>query len=128
MQEELAQLKAAKSNGEKAPVLRKGSLQTPPPRVAAPSPAKQAKPAASSSSEPPPPQPTTEGARQARLRRLCEIKTSGRCHVPPEIHRKWKHGTKEEREALADELEASGWAKDSYHNVTKLCSNFWPVT
>lgn len=120
MQEELAQLKG-QSNGERALDLLK-KFTTPPPKVAAPSPSptrpapksSPAKPAASSSA----PEPATEGARQARLRRVCEIKPSGRCNVPPEIHQKWKHGTKEEREALADELEASGWAKDSYHIIS----------
>ena len=33
-----------------------------------------------------PKQKTVEDAVAARLRRVCEKKPSGRCHVPPEIH------------------------------------------
>lgn len=30
----------------------------------------------------------------ARLRRLCEIKPSGKCHVPDSVHKAWKEGGK----------------------------------
>ena len=33
-----------------------------------------------------------EAAKDARLRRICEIKPSGRCHVPPAVHEEWKRG------------------------------------
>lgn len=39
-----------------------------------------------------PKQKTVEDAVAARLRRVCEKKPSGRCHVPPEIHELWKQG------------------------------------
>ena len=35
---------------------------------------------------------SVQDARAARLRRLCEKKPSGRCHVPQEIHELWKQG------------------------------------
>lgn len=57
-------------------------------------------------------------ARLGRLRRLCEIKPSGRCNVPDNVHKMWKHGSKQDREAMMDELESAGWSKDGcWHNV-----------
>ena len=59
-------------------------------------------------------QPTEEPSEEAslqRLRRLCEVKPSGRCNVPPEMQR-WKAGTKSDRLDLVAELEKSGWSKD----------------
>ena len=53
----------------------------------------------------------TEAAKNNRLRRLCEKKPSGRCHVPPEVHEQWKKGGAE-RLKLRDELEECGWDKD----------------
>ena len=67
----------------------------------------------------------TEEARLQRLRRLCEVKPSGRCHVTPEIHQRWKTGTKSERLALVSELEKSGWSKDAHH---VLVSRVDPLT
>lgn len=97
---------------------RRGNFETPPPVVPAPTPKStpcgksKAAPAVvsqpSSSSAPPP----TEGARLQRLRRLCEVKPSGRCHVPEEVHLRWKRGTNNEREAMVEELEKAGWSKD----------------
>ena len=106
MQAEMAAFKRGKSHAD---------LATPPPRVAAPSPkttpaTKPAKGSVDPPGERPP--PPTEGARMNRLRRLCEIKPSGKCQVPPEIHERWKKGNKEERESMLDELEAANWSKD----------------
>ena len=56
-------------------------------------------------------EPTTEAAKNNRLRRICEVKPSGRCHVSDEIHQRWKKGGND-RLALRDELEACGWDKD----------------
>lgn len=53
----------------------------------------------------------TEAAKNNRLRRLCEKKPSGRCHVPEEIQARWSKGGSE-RLALRDELEQCGWDKD----------------
>ena len=94
---------------------------TPPPRVAAPSP--KGKGQAAEPKAPPkppkgvepveiPPAPQTEGAKLARLRRLCEMKPSGKCSVPPEVHQRWKAGDKSEREAMVEEFEKANWAKD----------------
>ena len=56
-------------------------------------------------------QPTTEAAKNNRLRRLCEKKPSGRMQVPQEIHDIWAKGGPE-RLALRDQLEGCGWQKD----------------
>lgn len=53
----------------------------------------------------------TEAAKNNRLRRVCEEKPSGRCHVPQEIRDRWAKGGSE-RLALRDELEQCGWDKD----------------
>ena len=31
-------------------------------------------------------------AKKARLRRICEMKPSGKCHVPREVHEAWLRG------------------------------------
>lgn len=117
--DELAQLKQ-----EQAKKPTKNSYETPPPKVRGPTP--NAKASGSSAPSASQPQalansqgaaaasevPSTEGARLARLRRMCEIKPSGKCHVPPEIHERWKKANHTERLKLADELEAANWAKD----------------
>ena len=56
--------------------------------------------------------PATDAAKMARLRRMCEVKPSGKCNVPDEVHKRWLHGNQAEREALCDELEAAHWSKD----------------
>lgn len=53
----------------------------------------------------------TEAAKRQRLRRLCETKPSGKCHVPPEVHETWKNGTDAERDQLLALLEKSQWKK-----------------
>lgn len=118
---------------EKKSVPHPKGYQTPPPAIAAPSPAAspaEKKPATkppvktkstkgSTGASAPPVQPgsstdapPTEGARLQRLRRLCEKKPSGRCHVPEAVHQRWKAGTAIEREAMVQELEKAGWSKD----------------
>ena len=93
----------------------KDAYKTPPPKVPAPSPKGAAKPPVAPPADS---VPATEGARLGRLRRLCEIKPSGRCNVPDNIHKMWKHGSKQDREAMMDELESAGWSKDGcWHNV-----------
>ena len=57
------------------------------------------------------PPPQTEGAKENRLRRLCERKPSGRINVPDSIHEQWAKGGAAKR-ALRDELERVGWDKD----------------
>lgn len=52
----------------------------------------------------------SEAAKNNRLRRLCEVKPSGRCHVPSPIHKRWAKGGSE-RMTLRDELEECGWDK-----------------
>ena len=125
MMDELDRLKQEQTQAKKS---TQSSFQTPPPTVSGPTPngkvAANAR-SASSASQPPAlanPQgaapgaasalPSTEGARLARLRRMCEIKPSGKCHVPPEVHQRWKKANHTERLKLADELEAANWAKD----------------
>ena len=53
-----------------------------------------------------------EAAKQARLRRLCERKPSGKIFAPLEVHEKWRTGTKDDREQMLAKLESSGWDKD----------------
>ena len=54
----------------------------------------------------------SEEARDARLRRVCERKPTGRCHVPAEIHEMWASGGQAVRKELLQMLEESGWNKD----------------
>ena len=120
MMEELARLKEDSSKANKP---TKDSFQTPPPKIPGPTPNAKVASSASSASQPPASAnaqgavtaaPSSEGARLARLRRMCEIKPSGKCHVPPEVHERWKKANHEQRLKLADELEAANWAKDCY--------------
>ena len=115
MQAELQKVKSNAATGSKGD--KKNMFKTPPPKVAAPSPGKH---------EPVPstkvkslvlpsdnrPAPSTEGAKLNRLRRLCEIKPSGRCNVPESVHERWKSGSREDREAMIQELEDTNWSKD----------------
>lgn len=55
---------------------------------------------------------TSEAARNARLRRMCERKPSGKLLVPEEIHQKWKNNCGRDRDDLLDALEACDWDKD----------------
>ena len=112
MMEELKQLKKP-STAEK--------FCTPPPTVSAPTPGGQ-NPKKNADGNPTPralkdlqerPPPVTEGAKLNRFRRLCEVKPSGRCNVPTEVHERWKKSTKEEKEAMIEELERVSWDKDS---------------
>jgi hypothetical protein len=36
---------------------------------------------------------------------MCERKPSGKIHVPLEVHEKWLHGSRDERDAMVDVLE-----------------------
>lgn len=99
----------------------KSKYETPPPKISAPSPVKApqhpSKPpkppagvtAASANAQPP---PETEGAKLARLRRVCEVKPSGKCAAGTELHNRWKNGDKAEREALVELFEKVNWDKD----------------
>ena len=76
---------------------------------------KDPKAAASKSKVQPPPGkslPETDAAKDARLRRLCEKKPSGRLQVPEEMHLKWKSASREERDDMIALLEQVGWNKD----------------
>ncbi len=55
----------------------------------------------------------TVGARNNRLRRICERKPSNKLNVPLKIHEQWKKGG-HAREELMDHLEAAGWDKDYF--------------
>ena len=123
MMAEMEELRAAKG----APSSSKSAYHTPPPKVAAPSPDRAPRPP----SKPPKPPtgvtaasaevvrpPETEGAKLARLRRLCELKPSGKCAVSTELHQRWKRGDKHEREAMVEEFEKAGWDKDFCFFVT----------
>ena len=56
--------------------------------------------------------PQTEAAKDARLRRLCERKPSGRLQVPEALHQKWKSASREEKDNMVDILDSVGWNKD----------------
>ncbi len=90
----------------------KDAYKTPPPKIPAPSPKAAVKKGGPPLAPPAPSVPETEGARLGRLRRLCEIKPSGKCKVPDNIHKMWKDGSKLDREAMIDELERAGWSQD----------------
>ena len=121
MQEEMVALRSAQKSGSSG-----DSFKTPPPRVSGPTPKRSPIPEPKRPPVPPrnltvaSPQkpPTTEGAKQMRLRRLCEIKPSGRCAVPPEVHERWLKGGKSEREAMVEEFERAHWSKDPVHVKT----------
>ena len=107
MQAELDKVKSNPVKGGKS-----HAYQTPPPKVAAPSPIKppvEPTPTTKAKTVVPPPDgrpaPATEGAKLNRLRRLCEKKPSGRCNVPEGVHERWRSGSREEREAMIQELE-----------------------
>ena len=53
----------------------------------------------------------SEAAKKARLRRLCERKSSGKLKVPEEVHEMWLKGGFA-RDELCKILEESGWEKD----------------
>ena len=52
----------------------------------------------------------SQAAKDNRLRRLCEVKPSGKINVPQEVHDRWAKGG-EVRKALLRELEAADWDK-----------------
>lgn len=55
--------------------------------------------------------PQTQAAKDARLRRICERKPSGKLHVLEEVHKQWvTRGPG--RDQLLAELEACNWNKD----------------
>eukprot|EP00435_Cladocopium_sp_Y103_P048395 s532_g14.t1 len=70
--------------------------------------------------DPGPLPPESEAAKQARLRRICERKPSGRMNVPDHIHQRWKNGTKADRAELLEQLEAADWDKDC-RKVSSWC-------
>ena len=118
MQLELAKLKKDKTSKSRS------AYSTPQPKIAAPSPS----PRKSSPVHPAPPPrpplgtsppdaqpvPKTEAAKFARLRRLCEMKPSGRCAVPQAVRERWKKGDKNEREAMIEEFEKANWSKETW--------------
>ena len=75
------------------------------------------------------PEPSQE-AKLQRLRRLCEVKGSGKCHVTPEIHSQWKRGGAD-RDKLLEALvlsnykkEWQGWNTLLFHPVQSFDQNF----
>lgn len=128
MKQEMTKLRAEAATASTAAKQKSNSFQTPPSRVSAPTPAAspqkhaspvvKAKPTAKAAAVPPSdrPAPATEAAKLNRLRRLCEVKPSGRCNVPVAVHEKWAKSTREEKEAMIEQLEKAHWSKDiPYH-------------
>ena len=56
--------------------------------------------------------PETSEAAEARLRRICEKKPSGKLHVTPEIHEQWARGGAS-RAKLLKQLQDVGFNKDT---------------
>ena len=54
--------------------------------------------------------PESTEAKEARLRRLCEMKPSGKCHVSPEVHQQWARGGAS-RAKLMQQLQDCGFDK-----------------
>ena len=61
--------------------------------------------------------PQSLGAKKNRLRRMCELKPSGRLNVPEPIHEAWKNGSTAEREDMIATLDECGWRKDPWEYV-----------
>lgn len=59
------------------------------------------------------------GARNNRLRRICEMKPSLKLKVPQRIHDQWKKGG-HAREELMEQLEAANWDKDHFFHEFKV--------
>lgn len=108
MQLELEKMKELGKKGKSS-----DPYKTPPPRVSAPTPQRPVE--VHPPADRPPPQ--TEGAKMNRLRRLCEKKPSGKCRVPDAVHERWRKATKEEKEAMIEELEAANWSQDRYNRI-----------
>ena len=98
-------------SGKTKPVVKQTAAKTSP------------KPKASPSA--PPPVPETDAAKQARLRRMCERKPSGRIQVPLEVHQRWLNGGRAERDAMVEELEACGWDKASCLFFQNPALKYW---
>lgn len=121
MQAKLAALGGASSSGD--------SYQ---PCPSTGNPEKSKKPAASKSKAAPPVGreiPESKAAKDARLRRMCERKPSGRLQVPEEVHNRWKTGSREERDEMIDQLDAVEWQKDihTYFGLTRVFTNILPI-
>lgn len=71
------------------------------------------------------PPPKTQAAKEARLRRICERKPTGKIQVAEEIHEKWRTGNKQQREQMLDVLEEAAWDKDIPHIGTCQCWTYW---
>lgn len=56
--------------------------------------------------------PETQAAKDARLRRACERKPSGRIKVPEAVHEKWRTGSRADRDELMDVLASCDWDQD----------------
>ncbi len=79
------------------------------------------------------PIPQTPAAKAARLRRVCELKPSGKLKCPQWLHEQWKNTAS--RPQLTKQLEAAGWDKDwiiskSMTHLITCCNtepvfNFW---
>ena len=54
--------------------------------------------------------PDSEGAKQARLRRLCERKPTGKLQCPEWLRNQWKNPAN--RPSLVEKFEAQNWNKD----------------
>lgn len=87
------------------------------------------KPTAAKAKSTPPPKrsakPESDAAKDARLRRLCERKPSGRCGVPETLHLKWKNGSREERDELVDMLDSVEWQKDIPYPSLPIGIKLW---
>lgn len=96
-----------------------------PKKTPPPNPKVKSKPAKSSqppmddpSGDEPEPETETDGddelsdaAKKARLRRLCERKSTGKLKVPEEVHQLWRQGG-HARDELCRILEESSWDQD----------------
>lgn len=132
LEEMSKQMAKEKKKKQHAPQTTPSPKQTAPspssqPSVAAAKPKSQTKPAASAAMQDPSDSesdsaggasdageaPLSVGARNNRLRRLCELKPSMKLKVPQRIHQEWKKGG-HAREQLMAHLEAANWDKDYF--------------
>lgn len=104
---------------------KKKPPRTPPPRIPKPSPSEPTTSRSSKHDELPDEsgdeevEGLTEGAKNNRLRRICERKPSGKCAVSDAIHEQWKAGG-HKRQALMDILAESNWDKDPFDNQMQI--------
>lgn len=69
--------------------------------------------------------PLSQAAKEARLRRACERKPSGKLKVTEAVHLKWKNGSRADRDELLDTLAECNYDQDC---LVFVRWSFWNLT